>query len=723
MFGIRRSNLEVNTSFDIGTKKDDLNITNDQESTKFIFYNNKNKFTSQIEIYIQLKNYNKKMLIIVDIESSFEELKEAITNNLKSYPEFKNINKINPEGLYKIVNNNYRALPEEGQIKDYVNSGDILYCNLFTDEFWIKTYFNIKSHDFKVMIKTEYKLKKKMKYKKFKLMLMKGGIQFFIDNIKNTEFVDFNYYLKFFEFKIKKHKMVVTHNILNKKKNKMPIDKIINNRSEIIVKLNFGIFEKLIHKNIKVSKSENNNRLRLNEYTDLSFEELISDNRFIPEYTAIKKISEDFLENQKESNNPNFLFYSNKKLKNHKSKFLSKKNFHFFDEPKQIDEIIEDNEDKDDNIPKSLDIRKNCENNLLIQSNKLSNDNIDIEDNNIKINNIINENKDALIKPKEKKRKIKNMIIITKQVIKEDKKIKKFSRLISHVNLEKKNDFSKNIPKINNSSSSNKNLMTYEFNFNKFSDKKEDERKRLHNSQDLSSSKDYVDNEIKPKSFFERRSIFNFGESRKSIKEDLEEYLIDDQQNENISFKEKNVSTISNKKYKENKGNFIFNNPANTEPYFDDATSSHFDEDLKSDLKTQVTPKNRKKEKSTTYKLNPTSAFFSAFKNRNKVKDISEDLKSDFDKDKFIEYLTNKFINFYDKDAFDKIKMPPKKEIEYLDKEHKFLINQKKDKQFINIKTGTKFHAHAFMILLLIFLGLVLSFMNVDFFNIYLGIY
>ena len=43
--------------------------------------------------------------------------------------------------------------------------------------------------------------------------------------------------------------------------------------------------------------------------------------------------------------------------------------------------------------------------------------------------------------------------------------------------------------------------------------------------------------------------------------------------------------------------------------------------------------------------------------------------------------------------------MPAKKEVEYLDKEHKFLINQKKDKQFIDIKTGTKFHAHAFMIL------------------------
>ena len=426
MFGIRHSNLDVNTNFDFGSKKDDLNITNDQESTKFIFFSNKNKFTSRIEIYIQVKNYNKKILIIVDIESSFTELKETITNNLKSYPEFKNINKITPEGLYKIVNNNYRELPEEGQIKDYVNSGDILYCNLFTDEFWIKTYFNIKSHDFKVMVKTEYKLKKKMKYKKFKLMLMKGGIQFFIDNIKNTEFIDFNYYLKLFEFKIKKHKMIVTHNNYNKKKNKMPIDKIINNRSEIIVKLNFGIFEKLIHKNIKVSKSENRNRLRLNEYTDLSFEELMTDNRFIPEYSAIKKIADNFLENQKENNNPNFLFYSKKKQKNQKSKFIPKKNFTFFDEQKQIDEIIEDNEDKDDNNPKPLDIKTSETKNILIQNNKLNNDIIENDDINIKINNIIKENNNnELIKPEKKKEKIKNMIIITKQVIKEDKKRKR----------------------------------------------------------------------------------------------------------------------------------------------------------------------------------------------------------------------------------------------------------------------------------------------------------
>ena len=722
MFGKKRPNIDVNQSFDSTSNKDDLNLSVDQESKKFIFYDKDKNFTSQLEVYIQLKNYNKKILIIIGIESSFEELKETIINSLRSYPDFKNINKINPEGLYKIVNNSYSVLPVEGKIKDYVNSGDILYCNLFTDEFWIKTYFNIKSHDFKIMIKTEYKLKKKMKYKKFKLMLMKGGIQFFIDNIKNTEYTDFNYYLKFFEFKIKKHQMIITHNVHNKQKNKMPIEKIINNKSEIIVKLNFAIFEKLIHKNIKLSKTENNNRLRINEYTDLTFEELMNDKRFTPEYTAIRQISEDFLENQKNNNNPNFLFYTKKKAKNLKNKLLSKKNFRFFDEPKPIDEINEDNEDKDDNIPKSFDINKNDEKNILTNSNKINNDNIDNEDINIKINNIIKENNNEIIIPikkKEKIEKIKNMIIITKKIIKEDKKKKKFSRLITH-NFDKKNEISKNLPKINiNSSVSNKNLIIHEYNFGKFSESKDTETKNLKRPYNIQESinSDYQVKDFKPKSINEKNNIFNFGENKKNLKEGLDELLLNDQQDENINFKDKFQTTVFNKKNKEFKGSFLLNNPSNTEPYLDEGTSSHFEEDIQSELKTQVSPKARKKEKSTTYKFNPTSAFFSAFKNRNKVTDISEDLKSEFDKDKFIEYLANKFNNFYDKNAFDKIKMPPKKEIEYLDKEHKFLINQKKDKQFIDNQNGTKFHVHIFMILLFLFLALVLLFLNLDFFQ------
>ena len=93
----------------------------------------------------------------------------------------------------------------------------------------------------------------------------------------------------------------------------MPIEKIINNSSEIIVKLNFSIFEKLVHKNIKLAKLENSNSLRFNEFSDLTFEELMNETKFSKEFAAIKEISDDFLKNQNSVNNPNFLFYSRKK--------------------------------------------------------------------------------------------------------------------------------------------------------------------------------------------------------------------------------------------------------------------------------------------------------------------------------------------------------------------------------------------------------------------------
>ena len=104
-----------------------------------------------------------------------------------------------------------------------------------------------------------------MRYKKFKLILMKGGINFFIDNIINTKYSGFNYYLKLFEFKIKKHKMIITHNSHLKEKKKKTIDKILNYTSEIIVQLHFGIFEKLVFKNLKITRTKNI-KIRAHEY-------------------------------------------------------------------------------------------------------------------------------------------------------------------------------------------------------------------------------------------------------------------------------------------------------------------------------------------------------------------------------------------------------------------------------------------------------------------------
>ena len=724
MFGKKRALIDMDKNNDISTKTLDINDANEPDNMNFICYDDKNKFSVKMDIYILLKNYKYKFLITIDVDSTFEDLKEKIKEHLKKSPEFNNINKLNLANMYKKdKNNEKKMLPNEGQVKNFINSGDMIYCNLVTDEFWIKTYYNIQSLNFKRIIKTEYKLKKKMRYKKFKLMLMKGGIQFFVDNIKNTEYTDFNYYLKFFEFKIKKNISILTHNIHNKQKNKMPIEKIINNSSEIIVKLNFSIFEKLVHKNIKLAKLENSNSLRFNEFSDLTFEELMNETKFSKEFAAIKEISDDFLKNQNSVNNPNFLFYSRKKNKNSKIKlFTGRKNTKINENQIPIDELKEEEEDKDDNIIKNEEI--NTKINNSISKGKINIDIINENDNSdLKLNNIKIDEENEIKLPKKKKEKIKNMIIITKKLLKESRVKRKFNKLISHNDFEKKMEISKNKPKIKlNTSNSNRNLMTYNSNINLLEKKEEDIKIPNRERQDSNEYYVTINNDIKPNSYNEKNILLFSAELKRNSKDELEEPLVGSHEfvnnNDNIIFKDKYLTHIGHKRYKNFKGSLISNNPANTEP-FDGASSSHIDDDNRSDLRTE-TGKKVKVQKLPTLKYNTKNAFFSVFRNRNKIYDIVDDLKSNFNDTQFIDYIKNLFINIADKNTFDNIKMPLSKEVEYLEKEHKFLINQKKDKQYVDIKLGNRSHVHIYMVLLLVLFTIVLLFINMDFLSFYL---
>ena len=170
MFGKKRALIDMDKNNDISTKTLDINDANEPDNMNFICYDDKNKFSVKMDIYILLKNYKYKFLITIDVDSTFEDLKEKIKEHLKKSPEFNNINKLNLANMYKKdKNNEKKMLPNEGQVKNFINSGDMIYCNLVTDEFWIKTYYNIQSLNFKKIIKTEYKLKKKMRYKKYRI--------------------------------------------------------------------------------------------------------------------------------------------------------------------------------------------------------------------------------------------------------------------------------------------------------------------------------------------------------------------------------------------------------------------------------------------------------------------------------------------------------------------------------------------------------------------------
>ena len=723
MFGRKTPKIDLFNNNDISTNNIDNNPQNEEEknfeNNKFIFYDDKKKFTKKLDIYISPTNYNKKFYMVFDYNSNFDEMKEQISENLKTLYEFKNVNKIIPEGFYKISNNNRVDLPSEGneKVKDYINSGDILFCYLNTDELWIKTYYTIRSYKFKKIIKIEYKLKKKMKYKKFKLMLMKGGINFFIENIKNSENNDFNYYLKYFEFKIKKHNMIIIHNINNKHRNKMTIDKMINYTSEIMVKLNFGVFEKLIHEQLKLTKLEKSNILRLNEYADLSFEDLLDEDKYLPELNTIKEIADDFLKNQNEINNPYFLFYSRKRIKSEKNKiFSSKKNLILFDDNKSIGEIKEEDEDKDVHSPQAINVIKNDEIKTKIDINNKNSDN-DI----IKIGDAININNEIfnINKKRKKSKKIKNMIIISKKTVKEDKGKRRFTKMISQ------GDFYDTIYKTKeNLSIFNKNVKKNIYNTNNLLNDKEEENKNPKLSRH-NTFKDYyinINNEIKPNLFNERKKTLNFGDNMKDSNKGLNELLLDDNQKDIIYFNDKPIANISTKKLNKLKKKLNLNNAPNTEPYEDDRSISNIDDDNKSDLNVEQPPKTRKSEKIQTVNYNSRNSLFASFKNRKKNIEICEDLKAMFEFDDFLNNIKTKCNNFSNKETLEKIKMPQIKEIEYLEKEHNFAIDNKRNNPKRNIQLGKRFHVHIFMILLLILLVAILLFTNLDFLTIYLDL-
>ena len=786
MFGVRRSNVSYKRKTD--ARESNISTANlgnfeligeDEEENiykneKFIFYDDQNKFTNQLEIYISLTNYNnKKHLVIISSDSTIEELNNQIVQSLGSLPEFKNINGIRIEDIHKISNDNKISLPEVGKVSDFVNSGDILYCNLITDEYWIKTYYNLQSIDFKKIIKLEYRLKKKMKYKKFKLMLLKGGIQLFIESVKNNKlYKHFNYYVKLFEFKIKKHKKVITHNIHNNQKDKKTIDKIINFSSEIIVILKFGLFEKLVHQNIKLTNFNSKNNLRVNEYNDLSFMELYNDKKFLPEYTAIKEISEEFLTTQYNNNNPNFLFFTKKKKIKKKLSFNElgydyKKSSLLNEGTNIINEVKEEedrkaikNEKEDIDILGNLNIDEvNKEANETL--NTIKNSDIESHHSNAKTENIIlkeDENNKILNKKKSKslfhknnisndlnnkdekpkKEKIKNMIILAKFLNKEEKKGKKFMRKISCKDFENNFEFKKNKPKTKQRiSASNKNLDIYDNrnNINFLMEEDDEEinksnefKLQIYNDNDRENEMDTeIEIETKPRTFSNKNILQNnllfktFNDSRDNSGNILTELFLESPE-ENNDIINLNLYNDDNRLTRNNINSV---NPANknqnySEPYYEDyASDSNLDEENAHELNALPnSPRSRKDTflKKSTFAQEQKKSLFSHLRT-NQSANFYKEIKSIFDYDHFLVEIQKCFNNNSDKKALDKIKMPQSKDMEYLEKEHKFLIEKKKVINNENLRIGVgsgEYHIYIFMSVLLLFCALILICLNID---------
>ena len=305
MFGIKKTiNLSNNNDFET-TNQSSNNNSNDD--SKYIYYeqNNKNDlFISQLEIYINPNNYpNQKVLVMVKKDVNFEDLYKQIEQNFKSRPEFKTISNLRIKNYTKIEGEQRIKLPERGNIEEYLKSGDIIYCDILSEEEWIKTYFKFETKDFKKAHKLEYKILKKLSFKMIKIILLKAGLSLFYEELKNNNLDNtFNYYLKDITFYRKK------------KKQKNVMEKGREYRLEIFIIMNFEIFEELIHEQLILNNIDKNNSIyfRFNEYSNLNFEELMASNKFLPELEAIKDISKQFLTSQFNDIKTPFLFFNPK---------------------------------------------------------------------------------------------------------------------------------------------------------------------------------------------------------------------------------------------------------------------------------------------------------------------------------------------------------------------------------------------------------------------------
>ena len=160
MFGIKKS--FTTSDNDSGLFDKSLNDSQSGGNSKFIYYAKTEKFITQLEIYIKPTNYpDKKIVIMTKSQVDFKELNSQIKDAFKSISDFKNISGLRVENLFKVYNEKRTYLPKTGCISEYLKSGDIIYCDIISDEYWIKIYFNIIAYQYKKVVKLEYKLKKK----------------------------------------------------------------------------------------------------------------------------------------------------------------------------------------------------------------------------------------------------------------------------------------------------------------------------------------------------------------------------------------------------------------------------------------------------------------------------------------------------------------------------------------------------------------------------------
>lgn len=183
------------------------------------FYDYENKPKERIEIQAILNNNNAyKVIVVLDDKSmTIEYLCVKIAEQMEKFHEFENLEGLKAVNLTKKSEKGLIKLPITGEIIDFISDGDIIYCDLNTQEYWVKTTIRMSSPNSNLLIKLDIKFRLDTIIKKLRFLLMKLGINFWIDSASNLD--DQNHYiLTSFNFKTQKSKSNIEYNIGDLKK-------------------------------------------------------------------------------------------------------------------------------------------------------------------------------------------------------------------------------------------------------------------------------------------------------------------------------------------------------------------------------------------------------------------------------------------------------------------------------------------------------------------------
>ena len=330
----------------------------------YIYYNNK-EFIKQIEVYV--KHEEQKYLVVTDAQCQMEEFIMQTERVFLSKPKYFKLKNLQITKLSKqISSKKFEEIPIKDKVQDHLKTGDVIVCDLSTEEFWSIVEYEIKSKVMKGIFQTEFKLNKKLPIYKWKLLLLKYGIDLFITQLltdKTTNNDHFTYYIEEVMYTINSLQQKLDNNLIDYDY----VSQHVSYNTNVNVTIYIGRFEEFIYNESKLLTFPETavNIRRFNVMKEIPFYYFIEDDNFKPECNYIRNVIKDIYNDHKHHNKDNnIIFYSYK----HNDK----------------DKLIDESEEDDSSMESDLCLKEGYDD-IMNENNVIGNNSINDLDVNLKM--------------------------------------------------------------------------------------------------------------------------------------------------------------------------------------------------------------------------------------------------------------------------------------------------------------------------------------------------